>query len=186
MSDPTVFITADKDGWKIGSSFSKDDGGCSVEYTHISIEAFVERTENLLRITDHLSSTSQHPTMLQKLENAESLYEERFSHATSSSSSSTDIEHRLTLCMAKTYMKLNHFPSAIEQYNKLLLSTGTHTTSSSHDLLLNIGIAYFHLEEFERAGFYFQQIFEKNPSVAANRFFRRVQNVCLNSEVCIQ
>ena len=163
LSDPTVLKNAHKDGMKIGNPSAKDDEYLT-ECSHFAVESFAERIENLLRITDHLSSTtSQHSTIFQQLENAKSLYEERFSHTTFSS---TDIDHRLTVCMAKTYMKLNNFSSAIELYNTLLL------TRSSHDLLLNIGMAYFHLQEFERAGFFCQQIFEKNPLISTNRFLR--------------
>jgi tetratricopeptide (TPR) repeat protein len=162
FSEPTGLMNAHKDGMKIGNPSAQDDDYLAESY-HISVESFVERVENLLRITDHLSSISQHSTIFQQLENAVSLYEERFSHTTFSS---IDIDHRITVCMAKTYMKINKFSSAIGLFNKLLL------TRLSHDLLLNIGMAYFHLQEFERAGFFFQQIFEKNPFIATNRFLR--------------
>ena len=98
------------------------------------MEAFVEQTENLLRIFDHFTSTRQPQSIYQKLGHLKSLYEERFSN--SMSGPPIDIEYKLIVCMVKTYMKLSNFPCAIEQYNKLCLLRKSQDT----DIWMNIGV----------------------------------------------
>jgi hypothetical protein len=98
------------------------------------MEAFVEQTENLLRIFDHFTSTRQPQSIYQKLEHLKSLYEERFSN--SMSGPPIDIEYKLIACMVKTYMKLSNFPCAVEQYNKLYLLRKSQDT----DIWMNIGV----------------------------------------------